>query len=134
LIQCRYCVPTISITYTASFVSLGKVLWSSIKPEVQQQIWEYTDLRDIVQNQYGAVSQFNNITTTSEEIINSISDILPQPFGRSAHYEITANARNQPQHRYSEVNMKVNANIIDLEKVTICHQTIAEVDWVSLER
>ncbi|KAI9289185.1 hypothetical protein BC943DRAFT_316166 [Umbelopsis sp. AD052] len=114
--------------------SLGKVLWSNIKPEVQQKIWEYTDLRDIVQNQYGAVSQFNNITTTQEEIINSISDILPQPFGRSAHYEITANARNQPQHQYSEVNMKVNANYIDLEKVTVCHQTLAEIDWVSLDR
>ncbi|CAO3693139.1 unnamed protein product [Umbelopsis ramanniana] len=113
---------------------LGKVLWSNIKPEIQQQIWEYTDLRDIVQNQYGAVSQFNNITTTREEIINSISDILPQPYGRGAHYEITANARNQPHHPYSEVNMRVNANIIDLEKVTICHQTIAEVDWVSLDR
>jgi hypothetical protein len=121
-------------TDSTSFARLGKVLWSNIKPEIQQQIWEYTDLRDIVQNQYGAVSQFNNITTTSEEIINSISDILPQPYGRGAHYEITANARNQPHHPYSEVNMRVNANIIDLEKVTICHQTIAEVDWVSLDR
>ena len=122
------------MTCTDWSFSLGKVLWKNIKPEVQQQVWEYTDIRDILQKQYGSTPQFNNIATTREDVIDSMSELLPQPFKRTAYYEIVANARNQPHCPYSEVVMKINSNIVDLEKVTVSHQTMAEINWVSLDR
>ncbi|KAG2183777.1 hypothetical protein INT43_006788 [Umbelopsis isabellina] len=113
---------------------LGKVLWTDVKPEIQQKVWEYTDLRDIVQNQYGAVPHFNNVLTTKEAVINNISDVLPAPFKRSAYYEIVTSARNQPHYPYSEVTLKINSNVVDLEKVTTNHQNMAEITWTSLDR
>lgn len=109
-------------------------MWSNIKPEIQQKVWEYTDLRDIVQNQYRAVPQFNSVVTTKEAVINNLSDLLPAPFKRSAYYEIVTSARNQPHYPYSEVTLKVNSNVVDLEKVTTNHQDMADITWTSLDR
>lgn len=40
---------------------IGKVLWSQITPDVQKQIWSYTDLNDRLMSNAGVKPVFNNV-------------------------------------------------------------------------
>lgn len=71
-------------------------------------------------------------TTATETIIDSIANILPEPYERAAYFEISAAARNQPRSDYKMVTMFVNQNFVDLQKVTTPTKKVVEVDWVSL--
>jgi alanyl-tRNA synthetase len=63
-----------------------------------------------------------------------ISEVLPAPYGRTAYYEIHAQARNQPIVPYQPVIMYMNQGIVELKKVVVATNRVTEIDWCSLER
>lgn len=40
---------------------LGKILWSNVTPEIQKQIWNFQDLKDILVKERGLQPNFNNL-------------------------------------------------------------------------
>ncbi|KAG0172139.1 hypothetical protein DFQ28_004291 [Apophysomyces sp. BC1034] len=112
----------------------GKVLWSELPSEIQKKIWEFSDIKDVVMKEHGAKPRFNDVTTTSEEIIKRIKGILPNPFGKSSSFEIHAQARNQPIVPYKPVILHMNEGYVDLKKVVLKRNIVTEIDWVSLDR
>ncbi|KAF7729867.1 hypothetical protein EC973_003601 [Apophysomyces ossiformis] len=112
----------------------GKVLWCDLPSDVQKRIWEFSDIKDIVMKEHGAKPKFNDVTTTSAEIIKRIEDILPKYFGRTSFFEIHAQARNQPMLPYKPVILYMNEGIVDLQKVVLKKDVVTEIDWVSLDR
>lgn len=113
---------------------LGKVLWTKMSPENQKKIWNFHEIKDVLMTGHGVQPNFNNITTRSDEVITKISEILPEPYGNSANYEIYANARNQPMTPYQPVVMHMSQGVVELKKVVTNSTKIVEVDWVSLDR
>ncbi|CAO3643924.1 unnamed protein product [Mucor hiemalis] len=113
---------------------LGKVLWTKLSPENQKKIWNFHEIKDVLMNGHGVEPNFNDMTTRNDEIITKISEILPEPYGYSANYEIYANARNQPMVPYQPVVMHMSQGVVELKKVVTKTTKIVEVDWVSLDR
>ncbi|CAO3625960.1 unnamed protein product [Mucor fragilis] len=114
---------------------IGKVLWSQITPDVQKQIWTYTDLNDRLMSNAGVKPVFNNVTTLSDEIITRMSEVLPSAHSRRVSFEIYANARNQPSMPYKPVIMYMkNQGVVELSKVVTATSKVTEIEWVSLDR
>ncbi|KAL9556054.1 hypothetical protein PS6_002548 [Mucor atramentarius] len=114
---------------------IGKVLWNQITPDVQKQIWTYTDLNDRLMKNSGVKPVFNNITTLSDEIITKMSEVLPSAHSRRVSFEIYANARNQPSMPYQPVVMYMkNQGVVELTKVVTTTNKVTEIEWVSLDR
>ncbi|KAL9548785.1 hypothetical protein MBANPS3_005528 [Mucor bainieri] len=114
---------------------IGKVLWSQITPDVQKQIWTYTDLNDRLMANAGVKPVFNKVTTLSDEIITRMSEVLPSAHSRRVSFEIYANARNQPSMPYQPVIMYMkNQGVVELSKVITATNKVTEIDWVSLDR
>ncbi|RUS34101.1 hypothetical protein BC938DRAFT_482389 [Jimgerdemannia flammicorona] len=113
---------------------VGKVLWTNVKTDVARNVWDSLDIKDVVVGGHGVKPVFNDITTSSENIVSRIADILPKAFARKAYFEISAGARNQPRADYEKVTMFVNQGYVDLQKVTTAIKKIVEVDWVALDR
>ncbi|KAI8078021.1 uncharacterized protein B0P05DRAFT_471183 [Gilbertella persicaria] len=112
---------------------LGKVFWNKVTPEIQKQIWNFQDLKDILVKEHGISPKFNNVTTKSDDIIAKMSDILPSPYSRTAYFEIHAQARNQPLVPYQPVVMYMHQGVVELKKVVTNTNKIVEIDWVSLK-
>ncbi|OBZ82371.1 hypothetical protein A0J61_09580 [Choanephora cucurbitarum] len=113
---------------------MGKIFWTKITPEIQKQIWNFQDLKDILVKEHGIQPHFNDLTTTSDDIIGRMSDILPSPYSRSAYFEIHAQARNQPVLPYQPVVMYMQQGVVEIKKVVTATNKVVEIDWVSLNR
>ncbi|KAI8138549.1 hypothetical protein BJV82DRAFT_630303 [Fennellomyces sp. T-0311] len=113
---------------------LGKVLWTNLASDIQKKIWEFRDIKDLVVKEHGVKPVFNDLTTASEDIIQTISEILPKPFNHTGCFEIHAQARNQPTLEYKPVIMIMNQGIVELRKVITRKTKVTEIDWVSLDR
>ncbi|KAI7893762.1 uncharacterized protein EV154DRAFT_500723 [Mucor mucedo] len=113
---------------------LGKVLWGNMTAETQKKIWDFHDIRDIVVKERGVVPLFNGVTTKSEDVINQMSDLLPEAYGRSAYFEMYADARNQPSVPYEPVVMYMSQGVVELKKIVTKTNKVTEIDWVSLDR
>lgn len=113
---------------------LGKVLWTNLTPEIQKKIWDFHEVKDILVEGHKLLPRFNNVTTQSDEVIASMSDFLPDPYSRSAYFEMYADARNQPSAEYDPVVMYMNQGVVELKKVVTNTTKVTEIDWVSLDR
>ncbi|KAI8383987.1 hypothetical protein BD560DRAFT_322390 [Blakeslea trispora] len=113
---------------------LGKIFWTKITPEIQKQIWNFQDLKDILVKERGVQPRFSDVTTKSDDIISRMSDILPAPYSRSSHFEIYAQARNQPMLPYQPVVMYMQQGVVEIKKVVTATNKVVEIDWVSLNR
>lgn len=65
----------------------------------------------------------------SDEIIKGAHFV-----SKTAIYEFHCLARNSPSLPYTPTVIHMNQGVIDVRKVVINDQTVAEVDWVSLDR
>ncbi|GAA5800274.1 hypothetical protein HPULCUR_005700 [Helicostylum pulchrum] len=113
---------------------LGKVLWTNLSPDIQKKVWDFYDVKDILMEGHKVLPRFNNVTTQSEEVIASMSDFLPDPYSRSAYFEMYADARNQPTVEYDPVVMYMSQGVVELKKVVTNTTKVTEIDWVSLDR
>lgn len=113
---------------------LGKVLWTNLTPEIQKKIWDFHEVKDILVEGHKVLPRFNNVTTKSDEVIARMSDFLPDPYSRSAYFEMYADARNQPSVEYDPVVMYMSQGVVELKKVVTNTTKVTEIDWVSLER
>ncbi|CEP10217.1 hypothetical protein [Parasitella parasitica] len=121
------------------YAKIGKVLWNVGFPkEVTTKIWEYDEIIDIVMKEYNTTSNFTNMTTKDERIINLFASpeiIRDAHFAsKTAIYEFHCLARNSPSLPYKPTVIHMNQGVIDVRKVVLSEQTVAEVDWVSLDR
>ncbi|GAN07661.1 hypothetical protein MAM1_0170c07163 [Mucor ambiguus] len=120
------------------FAKIGKVLWTVKSPEVNKKIWRYDQIIDIVMRECGTMSKFTNMTTKEERIINILaSDQVIKDANchcKTAIYEFHCSARNSPSLPYKPIVLHMNQGVIDVRKVVLSEQTVAEVDWVSLDR
>ncbi|CAO0792670.1 unnamed protein product [Mucor circinelloides] len=120
------------------YAKIGKVLWTVKSPEVNGRIWEYDQIIDIVMREYGTLPKFTNMTTKEERIINLLAseEIIRDAHchSKTAIYEFHCSARNSPSLPYKPIVLHMNQGIIDVRKVVLGEQTVAEVDWVSLDR
>ncbi|KAG0955945.1 hypothetical protein G6F60_005894 [Rhizopus arrhizus] len=114
--------------------SLGKILWTNIKPETQKKIWMYQQVNDILMKEQGIRPVFNGLATKDNDVIAKISEMLPPYHGISAYFEIHANARNQPILPYKPVVLYMSQQAVDFKKIVVATNKITEVNWVSLDR
>lgn len=77
-------------------------------------------------------------TTKEERIINLLAseEIIRDAHchSKTAIYEFHCSARNSPSLPYKPIVLHMNQGIIDVRKVVLGEQTVAEMDWVSLDR
>ena len=113
---------------------LGKVLWTKVSKETQKRIWDIQEVKDILMDGHQVKPVFNNMTTLDSNVMEKIAEILPEPYGKTAYYEIYAAVRNQPMVPYQSVTMHMNQGVVELKKAVTKTNVITEVDWVSLDR
>ncbi|ORX43861.1 hypothetical protein DM01DRAFT_1340618 [Hesseltinella vesiculosa] len=109
---------------------LGKVLWRNISPEPASRIWQKEDIKDVAMKELGITPMFSDVTTNNDDVIDGIAAQLPDPFGKTACFEIHAQARNQPTLPYQPIIMTLNPGGVMLTKVVVKKDRLAEVDWV----
>ncbi|KAG1147930.1 hypothetical protein G6F37_003587 [Rhizopus arrhizus] len=114
--------------------SLGKILWTDIKPEMQRKVWIYQQVNDILMKEQGIRPVFNGLVTKDSAVITKISEMLPPHHGISAYFEIHANARNQPLLPYKPVVLYMSQQAVDFKKIVVATNKITEINWVSLDR
>ncbi|KAI8886986.1 hypothetical protein K501DRAFT_52311 [Backusella circina FSU 941] len=113
---------------------LGKILWGRVDATVHKRIWDYTEIKDIVVRELGAVPHFSESTTVDNDMVDAITDKLPKRYSGTSTYEFHCLARNMPQVDYKETVLYMNEGAMELFKVTISERRLTEVDWVSLDR
>ncbi|ORZ15720.1 hypothetical protein BCR42DRAFT_328009 [Absidia repens] len=113
---------------------MGKILWGNLSPVVQSKIWQFQDIKDLAMKENKAVPVFNNVTTTDEQVINTIYGQFPPSYTKTATFEIHAMARNQPSLDYQPIIMNVNPGAVGLQKVVVRNHRASEIHWVSLDR
>ncbi|KAI8647907.1 hypothetical protein BD408DRAFT_3527 [Parasitella parasitica] len=120
------------------YAKIGKVLWNVGSPKVNTRIWEFDQIIDIVMREYNTTPKFTNMTTKDERIINLFAspEIIREAnyASKTAIYEFHCSARNSPSLPYKPIVIHMNQGVIDVRKVVLSEQTVAEVDWVSLDR
>ncbi|KAL9556029.1 hypothetical protein MBANPS3_002087 [Mucor bainieri] len=120
------------------FAKIGKVLWTVRPDEVYRKIWDYDQIIDIVMRECGTMPTFTNMTTKEERIINMLAsdNVIHDAHlvSKTAIYEFHCQARNSPVLPYKPIVLHMNQGVIDVRKVVLSEKTVAEVDWVSLDR
>ncbi|KAG1053442.1 hypothetical protein G6F43_004474 [Rhizopus delemar] len=114
--------------------SLGKILWTDIKPEMQKKIWRYQQVNEILMKEQGIRPVFNGLATKDSAVIAKISETLPPHQSIYAYFEIHANARNQPLLPYKPVVLYMSQQAVHFKKIVVATNKITEINWVTLDR
>ncbi|CAG8436196.1 8022_t:CDS:10, partial [Ambispora gerdemannii] len=115
--------------------SVGKVVFSKVTPQISPELWEFTDLKDILVRELGVLPAFTDSVTEDSRLIQLLYENLSvEPSTKTAFFEINANSRNNPHGDYIPVTMFVNCNYVALGKVTLRWKHLADVDWSVLDR
>ncbi|KAI8987423.1 hypothetical protein BDF20DRAFT_832361 [Mycotypha africana] len=113
---------------------LGKVIWTNVTQDIQKNMWKFSDLKDILMGEKKVRPHFSNMTTSSDFIIEKISNVLPASMNKTVHFEIYANVRHQNCLPYKPVVMHMRGNVVEISKIVNSKETVTEIDWCTLDR
>ncbi|KAI9314773.1 hypothetical protein BX666DRAFT_2029027 [Dichotomocladium elegans] len=114
---------------------LGKFLWRDLPEAIQKKVWGFFDVKDILMGEHKVKPSFNNMAFISEDMLKAIKKCLPsKPSARSLFYEIHNNFRTKGSEPWRQATMYVAATSAKMYKLHLLQQSIAEVDWISLDR
>ncbi|CAG8491482.1 5716_t:CDS:10, partial [Ambispora leptoticha] len=119
--------------------SIGKVSFSKVTARINSELWEFTDLKDILVGEMSVSPVFTDMATEHSRVIELVvqllSETLPmEPSAKTAFFEINADARNNPNTGYVPVTMLVNCDYVALNKVALRWNHLVNFDWSILDR
>ncbi|ORX95749.1 hypothetical protein K493DRAFT_22761 [Basidiobolus meristosporus CBS 931.73] len=109
---------------------LGKIAYGNVTSDVLTKLWEPHELNEGM----NIKPIFSNIVATEYSTIKHLLDQLGTGHSRQPYYIVEADARFSPSKSYSTVQLHINANMVNLEKVVTKKDHVLDINWNSLSR